>query len=178
MTTALPAMNAAPKIRRVGHRGSAGATTVRPLRGHGPVDRWSSRARLAVVPSESASVGTEGGGSEEVESEEVESEEVESEEVASEEVESEEVESEGVTASPPGDRPPTGHAVPRSSGGHPDPRGGVRAVRLPPCDHLSSQDRSRPSRKKKGPGSPRRSMSPSTRSGPMWRKASMIGSPS
>src|SRR3954470_12537344 len=102
MTTALPAMNAAPKIRRVGHRGSAGATTVRPPRGRGPVDPWSSRARLAGVPSESASVGTPAGvgseevGSEEVESEEVESEEVESEEVESEEVESEEVESEEV----------------------------------------------------------------------------------
>src|SRR4051795_10960931 len=99
MTTALPAMNAAPKIRRVGHRGSAGATAVRPPPGHGPVDRWSSRPRLAVVPSESEGVGSEGVGSEEVGSEEVESEEVESEEV---------------TASPPLDRPPTGHALPRS----------------------------------------------------------------
>src|SRR3954449_8369886 len=62
MTTALPATNAAPKTRRVGHRGSAGATTVRPPRGHGPVDRWSSRPRLAVVPRESASGGSGGGG--------------------------------------------------------------------------------------------------------------------
>ncbi|HEY4604414.1 MAG TPA: hypothetical protein VIH08_08770, partial [Blastococcus sp.] len=67
-----------------------------------------SPARFAVVPSESASVGSEGVGSEGAGSEEVESEEVESDEV---------------TASPPVDRPPTGHAVPRSSGGHPDPRG-------------------------------------------------------
>src|SRR3954468_22777616 len=124
MTTALPATNAAPKIRRVGHRGSAGATTVRPPRGHGPVDRWSSRPRLAVVPSESASVGSEGVGSEGVGSEGVESEGGESEggesgggeaeEVESEEVESEEAGSEEVTASPPLDRPPTGHALPRS----------------------------------------------------------------
>src|SRR3954471_18458202 len=115
MTTALPAMNAAPKIRRVGHRGSAGATTVRPPPGHGPVDRWSSRPRLAVVPSESASVGSEGGGSEGGEAEGVEAEGVgaggvECEGVESEEVESEEAGSEEVTASPPLDRPPTGHA--------------------------------------------------------------------
>src|SRR3954452_3072306 len=103
MTTALPATNAAPKIRRVGHRGSAGATTVRPPPGHGPVDRWSSRPRLAVVPSESASVGSEGVGSGGVGSEEVGSEEV--------------------TASPPLDRPPTGHALPRSRLGIPIPAG-------------------------------------------------------
>src|SRR4051812_14351689 len=109
MTTALPATNAAPKIRRVGHRGSAGATTVRPPPGHGPVDRWSSRPRLAVVPSESASVGSEG----------VESEGVGS----SEEVESEEAGSEEVTASPPLDRPPTGHALARSRLGIPIPAG-------------------------------------------------------
>src|SRR3954464_422739 len=108
MTTALPATNAAPKIRRVGHRGSAGATTARPPRGHGPVDRWSSPARFAVVPSESASVGSEGGGSEGGGGGGGGAEEGGSGEV---------------TASPPVDRPPTGHAVPRSSGGHPDPRG-------------------------------------------------------
>src|SRR4051812_41694041 len=158
MTTALPATKAAPKIRRVGHRGSAGATTVRPPRGHGPVDRWSSRPGLAVVPSESASVGSEGVGPEgvgpeEVGPEEVRSEEVRPEEVRPEEVRPEEVESEEVTASPPLDRPPTGHALPRSSGGHPDPRGVCGAVCRTPYDHLSSQDRSRSSRKKKGVGS-------------------------
>src|SRR4051795_7020277 len=150
MTTALPATNAAPKIRRVGHRGSAGATTGRPPPGHGPADRWSSRPRLAVVPSESASVGPEGGGAEGVGS--------------SEEVGSEEVESEEVTASPPLDRPPTGHALPRSRLGIPIPAGCGLFCRTP-YDPLSPQDRSRSSRKKKGVGSPRRSMSPSTRSG-------------
>src|SRR4051794_9173723 len=139
MTTALPAMNAAPKIRRVGHRGSAGATTVRPPPGHGPVDRWSSRPRLAVVPSESASVGSEGGGSEGVESEGVDSEGVESEEVESEEAGSEEV-----TASPPLDRPPTGHALPRSRLGIPIPAGCGLFCRTP-YDPLSPQDRSRSS---------------------------------
>src|SRR3954466_9746995 len=103
MTTALPATNAAPKIRRVGHRGSAGATTVRPPRGHGPVDRWSSRSGLAAVPSEAPSGGAGGVGPGGVGPGGVESEEV--------------------RASPPLDRPPTGHALPRSSGGHPDPRG-------------------------------------------------------
>src|SRR3954465_12129940 len=118
MTTALPAPNAAPKTRRVGHRGAAGATTVRPPRGHGPVDRWSSPARFAVVPSESASVGSAGGGSGgvgaegggsggggsgEVGAEGVGSEGAESEGAESEGAESEEVESDEVTASPPVD---------------------------------------------------------------------------